>query len=78
MESISDLKYEYEKKQRVLDNLKKNYERRKKLNLAEPDYERQIKADIRTIESELSYLARKMRGIESEQTRKRIINESKN
>jgi len=48
------------------------------LNLAEPDYERQIKADIRTIESELSYLARKMRGIESEQTRKRIINESKN
>lgn len=77
MVSIDELKLDYERQSRILDNLKKNYERRKKLNLTDPAYERQILADIRKVESDLSALARQMRSIQSEQLRKKIINESK-
>ncbi len=75
MEDLTELRMDYERQTRLLDNLKKNYERRKKLNLLEPDYERQIVRDIKKIESEISSIARQIRSIQSSNTRSRFIND---
>ena len=75
MEDLSELRLDYERQTRLLENLKKNYERRKKLNLLEPDYERQIVRDIKKIESEISSIARQIRSIQSSNTRSRFIND---
>ncbi len=74
MTEIEDLQLDLERKKRVKENLEKNFERRKKLNLLEPDYERQIVSDIKNLESELSSIQRRIRTIESEQIRKKLIN----
>ena len=74
MDKISDLKLDYERKLRVLENLKKNYQRRKQLNLIEPSYERQIKVDIKDSENELSAIQREIRSIESRQSRAKFMN----
>jgi polyhydroxyalkanoate synthesis regulator phasin len=70
MGDISELKLDFDRKNRIKENLEKNFERRKRLNLLEEDYERGIKKEIRELESELSTLARKIRSIESEKSRR--------
>jgi len=74
MEDLTELRMDYERQTRLLDNLKKNYERRKKLNLLEPDYERQIVRDIKKIESEISSIARQIRSVQSANTRSKFMN----
>jgi hypothetical protein len=68
-----ELRLELLRKEKMLESLKKNYERRKKLNILEPSYERQISSDIRKLENEVSTIQRQLRNIESEQIRKRNI-----
>jgi septal ring factor EnvC (AmiA/AmiB activator) len=75
MQDLSELRLDYERQTRLLDNLKKNYERRKKLNLLEPDYERQIVSDIKKIESEISSIARQIRSMQSANTRSKFMND---
>jgi hypothetical protein len=70
MDNVFELKLDFDRKNRVKENLEKNFERRKRLNLLEEDYERGIKKEIRELESELSTLARKIRSIESEKSRR--------
>ncbi|MDD4250775.1 MAG: hypothetical protein PHX27_01125 [Candidatus ainarchaeum sp.] len=74
METISDLQLDSERKKRLKENLVKNYDRRKKLNILDPDYERQLLSDIKKLDSDLSYIERKIRSIQSEQVRKKLIN----
>ena len=74
MDEINDLKLDYERKTRVLDNLKKNYQRRKKLGLIEPAYEQQIKFDIKESEKELAIIQRQIRSIESQRSRSKFMN----
>ncbi len=77
MDNLYDLNLELQKLTRTKDNIQKNYDRRKKLNLLDPPYERQLKEDIRKIEFDISALNRKIRSVESAQYRSKIINESK-
>jgi polyhydroxyalkanoate synthesis regulator phasin len=73
MNNVFELKLDFDRKNRVKENLEKNFERRKRLNLLEEDYERSIKKEIRELESELSILSRKIRSIESEKSRKKLL-----
>ncbi len=70
---IIQVKYEYERAFRFLENLKKNYERRKKFNLIDDKYSSQILPDLQKAESEVAYLKRRIRALESEETRAKII-----
>ncbi|MDD3083764.1 MAG: hypothetical protein PHP82_01960 [Candidatus ainarchaeum sp.] len=74
MDNISELKIDYDRKRRMKENLEKNFERRKKLNLVDPAYERQIISDIKELESEMACIERKVRSIQSEKARKKLIN----
>jgi len=73
---LEDLKYEYEKAVRYRDNLQKNLDRRKKLNLADESYEDDIKAEIEGANEKISEMRGKVRKLESEVARSRIISES--
>jgi len=75
-ETLEDLKYEYEKAMRVKTSLEKNYERRKKLNLLDNDTEYSIKQEIEEITGQLSDLKRRVRALESEHNRSRVISET--
>lgn len=73
---LEDVKYEYEKAVRLRDSLQKNLDRRKKLNLADESYEGDIKSEIEAINDSIDVLKRKLRKLESEVTRSRVIEES--
>ncbi|VVB76275.1 Uncharacterised protein [uncultured archaeon] len=75
-ETLEDFKYEYEKAMRVKSSLEKNYERRKKLNLLDEDTEYSLKQEIEEITGQLSDLKRRVRALESENSRSRVISES--
>lgn len=77
MESLYDLNLELQKLKRTRDNIQKNYDRRKKLNLLDPPYERQLKEDLRKMDLDIAGLNRTIRSVESQQYRSKIINESK-
>ncbi len=77
MQNLNELKLDVERLERMKNNVQKNYDRRKKLNLLDPPYERQLKEDIRKLESDISSLNRQMRSIESQQYRSKMINDSK-
>jgi hypothetical protein len=74
MKEIVELNEELQRKKRMLDNLKKNYERRKRLNLLDGAYESEIKSEIKTIENEIAVIQRRIRSIESESIRSKYIN----
>jgi hypothetical protein len=74
MENLDELRLVYERQKRQLDNLKKNYERRKKLNLVEAPYEQQIISDIKKYETELAGIVRQIRSIQSANTRAKFMN----
>lgn len=74
MSELDELKLEYDRKSRTKESLEKNYERRKKLNLLTDSYQKEISAELRQLNSDLSYLQRKIRSIESEENRRRMIN----
>ena len=74
--TLEDLKYEYEKAMRVKASLEKNYERRKKLNLLDNDTEYSLKQEIEEITGQLSDLKRRVRALESEHNRSRVISET--
>ena len=73
---LEELKYEYDKMVRLKDNLQKNLERRKKLNLADESYEDDIKAEIEGITEQVNIMHTKVRKLESEVARSRVISES--
>ncbi len=75
-ESLEDLKYEYEKALRVKASLEKNYERRKKLNLLDEDTEYDLKRDITEVTAQLEDLKKRVRALQSQTTRSRIISET--
>lgn len=75
-EELEDLKYEYEKALRVKASLEKNYERRKKLNLLDRNEEESIKDDLADIAGQISDLKMKVRKLESQGMRSRIISET--
>ncbi|MBT4870474.1 MAG: hypothetical protein HON47_02790 [Candidatus Diapherotrites archaeon] len=75
MEELSELKLEYDRLKRQKDNLEKNYERRKKLKLCDEEYEHDINIDIKQLTHDLGILHRKIKAIESEQHRHKLINE---
>ena len=69
---LENVKYEHDKAQRLLDNLEKNYERRKKLNLLDDYSERELRDEIRVAKDSLAQLKRKYRSMESQQHRTSI------
>ncbi|MEI7961732.1 MAG: hypothetical protein WCI04_05345 [archaeon] len=73
---LEELKYEYDKIVRLRDNLQKNLERRKKLNLADESYEDDIKSEIEGISDQVSTMRTKIKKLESEVARSRVISES--
>ena len=73
---LEDMKYEYEKAVRYKDNLQKNLDRRKKLNLVDEGYESDIKAEIEAANDKLADMKAKLRRLESEVTRSRVISET--
>ena len=73
---LEDLKYEYDKAVRLKDNLQKNLDRRKKLNLVDESYEREIKAEIGDVNGQIDVLRSKYRKLESEVARSRVISET--
>jgi hypothetical protein len=75
-EEMEDLKYEYEKAVRLRDSLQKNLDRRKKLNLTDSNYESDIKSEIEEMNYRLSDMKAKLRKIQSEMARSRVISES--
>ena len=75
-ETLEDLRYEYEKAMRVKASLEKNYERRKKLNLLDDDAEYDLKKDIASVSFQVEDLKKKVRALESQKTRSRVISES--
>jgi len=75
MEELVELRLEYDRLKRQRDNLEKNYERRKRLNLCDEKYEHEINIDLKQLNQDLGFLHRKIRSIESEQNRKKLINE---
>jgi putative IMPACT (imprinted ancient) family translation regulator len=75
MSEIEELKLEYTRQKRLLENLKRNYERRKNLDLVDSVYERQIVYEIKQHENEVSSLARQIRSIQSQEARSKLINE---
>lgn len=77
MDNLYDLSLELQKLTRNRNNIQKNYDRRKKLNLLDPPYERQLKEDLRKLDLEIAGLNRTIRAVESEQHRSKIINERK-
>jgi uncharacterized radical SAM superfamily protein len=76
-EEASELKYQYEKSLRVKTNLEKNLERRKKLNLLDSFEEDSLLRDIAEADRQAEDYRRKMRALESQLSRSRIISESK-
>jgi len=73
---MEDLKYEYEKAVRLRDSLQKNLDRRKKLNLTDKDYEDGIKSEIEEMNYQLSDMRAKLRKMQSEMARARVISET--
>ena len=75
MDELKELQLEYDRLKRQRDNLEKNYERRKKLKLVDEEYEHDITIDLKQLNQDLGYLHRKIRAIESEQARHKLIND---
>ena len=73
---LDNVKYEYDKAQRLLDNLEKNYERRKKLNLLDEYTERELKDEVRIAKDNLAQLKRKYRSMESQKYRSSITEQN--
>jgi len=73
MEDINELKLEHERLARQKDNLEKNYERRKRLNLCDEKYEHEINYDLQQLNQDIGFLHRRIKAIESEQNRHKII-----
>jgi hypothetical protein len=76
MESVADLKYEYEKALRFKENLEKNLERKKKLNLLTKIEEEGLREEIREAAYTADDLRSKYRRLESRMERAKIISES--
>jgi hypothetical protein len=76
-DEIAELKYQYDKAVRVRDNLQKNLERRKKLNLLDSFEEDSLLGDIAEAGRNAEDLRKRMRSLESEASRSKIISESK-
>jgi len=72
-EELTEAKYEYDKAVRLRDNLQKNYDRRKKLNLLDEDGERDLLNDLSKATENMNYLKRKMNSIESQMSRSKLI-----
>lgn len=77
MNKLDELKLDYIRLTRTRDNLQKNYDRRKRLNLIDAPDERQLKEDIRRLDLEISSIQRQVRSIESQNLRSKIIKDSK-
>lgn len=77
MDKLQEFNLDYVRLTRTRDNLKKNFDRRKKLNLLEDSDERQLKEDIRKLDLEISSIQRQIRSIESQNLRSKIIKDSK-
>jgi|GEM_PF-1349682 len=75
-ETLEDLKYEHEKAMRVKTSLEKNYERRKKLNLLDENTEYSLKQEIGDITGQLEDLKKRVRALESQHNRSRVISET--
>jgi len=75
MDDLAELHLEYDRLKRQKDNLEKNYGRRKKLNLCDETYEHDINFDLKQLNQDLGVLNRKIKSIESEQIRHKMINE---
>ncbi len=73
---LSDLKYEYDKAVRLRDNLQKNLDRKKKLNLADAGFEDDVKYEIQQVDEKISEMRSKIRRLESEATRAKVISET--
>jgi predicted nuclease with TOPRIM domain len=75
-QELDELKYQYDKAVRVKDNLLKNMERRKKLNLLGSDEEDSLKDDIAEATRQAEDLKKQMRSLESRFARARTIAET--
>ena len=76
-EELDELKYQYEKAVRVKENLIKNMERRKKLNLLGSDEEYSLNDDIAEATRQAEDYKKQMRALESRFARARTIAETK-
>jgi len=73
---LDELKYQYEKANRVKESLLKNMERRKKLNLLDLNEENSLKDDIAEATRQADDLKKQMRSLESRFLRARTIAET--
>jgi hypothetical protein len=73
---LDELKYQYDKALRVKESLQKNMDRRKKLNLLGNDEEASLKDDIEEATRQAEDLRRRMRSLESQYSRSRVISET--
>ena len=75
-QELEDLRYEYDKAVRIKASLEKNYERRKKLNLLDENEEESLKADIKDASIQIDDLRSKVRRLESQKMRSKVIAET--
>ena len=75
-QELEDLRYEYDKAVRIKASLEKNYERRKKLNLLDENEEESIKDDLKDVSIQIDNLRSKVRRLESQKMRSRVIAET--
>lgn len=75
-EEFEEMKYQHEKAARVRDSLQKNLDRRKKLNLVDSIGEEQLKDEIAEAGRQADDFKRKMRSLESQMARSKVISES--
>lgn len=77
MNNLEELKLNLTRLIRTRENIQKNYDRRKKLNLLQTHDERQIKEDIKKLDLEIASIQRQVRSIESQDYRSKLIKDSK-
>jgi len=75
-DSISDLKYEYERARSFKENLEKNLARKKKLNLIDKYQEEEFMEEIREADRKAEDLRARYRRADSQKERSKIISES--
>ncbi|MFA6269283.1 MAG: hypothetical protein WCW13_04490 [archaeon] len=73
---IDDLKYQYDKAVRIKESLQKNLDRRKKLNLLDSSTESDLVEEIGEATRQADDLKRRMRSLESQFSRSRVISET--
>ncbi|MEK6959474.1 MAG: hypothetical protein AABW59_05535 [archaeon] len=67
--AFDDMKVKFDRANMLRNSLQKNLDRRKKLNLGDDAYVRDLMNDIAKADEEVAYLRKKLRSMESQRIR---------